>query len=158
MSWSTEASAVSQAVPSVIWEKYIAVSRWADWDADLDQSELSGPFTSGSRGSLTPTGGPRLRFEIVEATPDRSFANVTPFPHPLLPLARIEFEHCLDALPTGATRITHRVRIAGLLGPLVARILGPSLVRGLPETVRALAKFAESASGEGTHVAERPAR
>ncbi len=145
MSWSTSASAVSEASPSVIWEKYVAVSRWTDWDAGLDRCELEGPLASGTRGYLTPTGGPRLRFDIVEATANRSFADVTPFPHWLLPLARIEGEHCLDALPTGGTRITHRIRIAGLFGPVVARILGPSFVTGLPETVRSLAACAELA-------------
>jgi uncharacterized protein YndB with AHSA1/START domain len=142
MAWTTEASAESGATAAEIWARYEDVPGWTRWDHELERVTLEGPFMAGARGTLKPKDGPVLPYELTRVERERGFSDRTPMPHRLLPLAAIEFEHRLTPLASGGTRITHAVRIRGLLGPLVARMLGPKMVVGLPTAVDALARLA----------------
>jgi polyketide cyclase/dehydrase/lipid transport protein len=146
MAWTTKASAESRATTDQIWAAYEDVPGWTRWDHELDFCRLEGPFAQGSEGVLKPRGGPVSRFVLTAVEPGRSFADRTMLPHAWLPLAALEFEHQLTPLATGSTRIEHTVRISGILGPVVARLLGPKLVAGLPTAVRSLAALAASAA------------
>ncbi|MBV9879451.1 MAG: SRPBCC family protein [Gemmatirosa sp.] len=140
--WTTTASAESSAPPAAVWRRYVDVAAWRAWDDGIADSSLDGPFVAGARGRLRPAGGPALAFVLTDVEPERRFADRTPVPHPLVPLAFIELEHRLQPTATGGTRITHTARIGGPLGWLAARVFGPGFVQGLPATVRTLASHA----------------
>jgi hypothetical protein len=140
--WSTEASAESHATPRAVWNLWSSPSTWSEWDEGVEHCTLEGPFAVGSRGTLKATGGPAARFRLTEVEPELGFADVTK-----LPLTTLEFRHTVEPLPAGGVCIRHHVRMRGLLAPLWSRILGKSLETGLPETVRSLARRAESRAG-----------
>lgn len=138
--WTAEASRESSATPEQVWRRYEDVSQWAVWDESLQKAELRGAFAPGSRGRVKPRGGPSSAFVLSVVESNRSFTVTT-----RLLLTTVIFEHELSPLSHG-TRITHRVRISGGLQPLVSRILGKQLARGLPIAVQALANMAASAA------------
>ena len=142
-----EYAADSLATADAVWRRYADVASWPTWDAGVRACTLDGPFTAGTTGRLVPADGPAVRFTVSRVEPGRGFADRSALPHPRLPLATLAFEHTLAPLPGGGTRITHRVRAEGLLGTVVARLLGPKLAEGLPVAVRALARLAERDEG-----------
>ena len=84
-----------------------------------------------------------MRFELIEVRPAEGFADVTK-----LPLSRMRFEH--SAVREGnRTRVTHSVTISGLTTPLFSRVIGRGIAKGLPETVKTLARVAERESATG---------
>lgn len=137
--WSTEATTDSTATPSAIWTLWSDPSTWNHWDEGIESCTVHGPFAPGTRGTLKPNDGPRVRFRLTEVKPESGFADVT-----RLPFTTLEFRHTIEPLPAGGVRITHRVRMRGLLVPLLSRTLGKSLEVGMPDTVRSLARMAES--------------
>ena len=63
-----------------------------------------------------------------------------------LPLANLDFFREVQRVGKG-TRVTHRVEISGPLSFVFARLMGQSFEKGLPETVRNLARLAEERGG-----------
>lgn len=137
MSWTTEASAVAAAGPERIWELWADVAGWSDWDGAVARAELDGPLVTGATGVLHPTGGPRSRFTVTEATPNRSFTTRS-----RLPLGSLEFVHTLTPTSEG-TVIVHRVTMTGPLTVVFRRLVGAGIAASLPAAVTALARLAE---------------
>lgn len=136
MQWTCEHTEHTSASPESVWALWSDVTSWPVWDGDVKHVTLEGPFAVGTKGTLKPEGGPKVRFEITDVQPPEGFADVA-----RLPLCRMRFEH--SAVREGdRTRVTHRVAISGPATPLFSRVLGRGIARGLPETVKALARLA----------------
>ncbi len=136
MHWTVEHTDYTSASPESIWALWSDVTSWPAWDDGVEHVNLEGPFATGTKGTLKPTGGPKVRFELVDVRPAEGFADVT-----TLPLSRMRFEH--SAIREGEqTCVTHRVTISGLTTPLFSRVIGRGIAKGLPETVKTLARRA----------------
>jgi len=143
MQWTIEHTEYTPASPESIWARWSDVTSWPVWDGGVEHVTLEGPFATGTKGTLKPTGGPKVRFELIEVRPAEGFADVTK-----LPLSRMRFEH--SAVREGnRTRVTHSVTISGLTTPLFSRVIGRGIAKGLPETVKTLARVAERESATG---------
>lgn len=136
--WTCEHTETTTAPPSAVWARWADPATWPEWDPETTAARLDGPFEAGTSGSLTPAGGPAVRFVLTEVTPGASFADCA---H--LPLARVLFEHIVRADDTGS-RFTHRVTVTGPLAPVVGRLLGRRIAAGLPHAMRCLARLAEA--------------
>lgn len=136
MQWTFEHSECTPASPESIWALWSDVTSWPAWDDGVERVTLEGSFADGTRGTLKPAGGPKVRFELTEVRPAEGFADVT-----RLPLCRMRFEH--SAVRDGdLTRVSHRVTITGPATPLFSRVIGRGIAKGLPETVRGLVRLA----------------
>ena len=137
--WNTEASAISSATIDAIWKLYATVGTWPQWDHALESSRLEGAFEAGSRGEMRIKGAPTaLSFTIIELRPLEAFSSEN-----ALPGATVHFVHTLERTPEG-TRITHHASITGEAWERFAQTIGADIERGLPQTVQALARLAES--------------
>jgi hypothetical protein len=134
-----EHTETSAADVRALWSIYADVANWNRWDAAIETSRLNGDFVPGTSGVLKPAGGPSTPFTLVEVEANRRFSDVS---H--LPLARLTFEHVLEPV-AGGTRLTHRIAIDGPLAFVFARLMGPTLRRGVPEAMRSLAALAAGA-------------
>lgn len=136
MRWTFEHSEYTAASPESVWALWSDVTTWPVWDRGVERVALEGPFATGTNGTLKPTSGPQVRFELTDVRTAEGFADVTK-----LPLCRMRFEH--SAFREGElTRVTHRVTIGGPATPLFSRVIGRGIAKGLPETVRTLARVA----------------
>ena len=140
-----------RAAPARVFALWRDASGWPAWDPDLESASLDGPFAVGSRGTLKPRGAPRTTIELTDVAPDRAFTAVA-----RLPLCRMVFEHEIEPFDESSDgpsdercRVTHRVRFAGPLAPLFARLIGPSIERGLPGTMAGLKRAAEEGAPSG---------
>lgn len=126
---------------------YADVARWPTWDPDTREASIDGPFAVGTRGRLKPTRGNTVPMLLTQVDAQRGFTVES-----RIPLFRMCFEHELE--PEGDhTRVTHRVRFAGLL----SWVLGPMLIRqlnqGLPVTLARLKALAESRESQQRRLA-----
>lgn len=136
MQWTFEHTEYTPASPESIWALWSDVTSWPAWDGGVERATLRGPFEPGTKGTLKPRGAPAMLFALTDVRPAAGFADVT-----RLPFSRMHFEH--EAVRAGdRTRLTHRVTIRGLTTPLFSRLIGRGIAKGLPETVRTLARLA----------------
>ncbi len=140
--WSTEASAMGQAPPEAIWRLWADVGNWKEWDPGVEDSSIDGPFAQGTRYKLKPKGGPKVTAVLTEVRPGEGFSD-----HTRLPLANLDFFHEMERVGEG-TRVSHWAEISGPLSFVFARLMGRSFEKGLPETVRNLARLAEEREGD----------
>jgi hypothetical protein len=127
-----------EARPSIVFGRYADVAGWKDWDPDVEQASLEGPFQAGVDGTLTPAGGPETRIRLIEVRPDSSFAVVS-----RLPLCTMRFDHEL-ASRGARTLARHRVTFSGPLSFLFGRVVGKQIRLGLPGTLQGLKKACEA--------------
>ena len=120
-----------------VWQRWVDVGTWPEWDRSLESSSLEGPFQAGTRGRLLLQNSRRLAFTIASVDPGQGFLLETTFPG-----TRLHMDHRLEASPRG-TRIILEIRMEGWLAWLHARRLGASLQERLPPALRALARIAE---------------
>lgn len=128
-----EHSEVSRASPAAIWALYADVENWPSWDPALEWVKWPGPFVAGGSGTMKPRGAPVSKFVMTRCEPNKGFTDVSP-----MPLARIVFDHVLEAVP-GGTKVTHSATAHGPLGWLIALLIGPAIRRGMPPSVIAVA-------------------
>jgi hypothetical protein len=140
-SWKTSASAECLATPESVWSLWSTPETWPLWDDGIEYCRVNGPFVTGARGELKPAGGPRVRFRLLGAEPAIGFVDLT-----RILFTRLEFRHRIERLPGGRIRITHEAEMKGPLAPLLSRVLGKDLARGMPRTVASLARMAEARS------------
>ncbi len=135
--WSTEEKRYTTATKEQIWKLWADVQHWNDWDRDVELSELSGEFKTGTKGILKPTNGPKAGFEIIELTFLKSFTNRS-----LLPLCKMDFSHSMMETKNGI-EIVHKVEMTGIMTFLFSRVIGSKIKVGLPVALDNFIRLAE---------------
>jgi Polyketide cyclase / dehydrase and lipid transport len=141
--WSYEHSIETDATPEAIYSLYRDVPHWVRWDAGLELVTIDGPFVAGATGMLTPEGQGPLSYTIVDVQPDRGFSDET-----VVADVTIRFDHTLEPLSEGRTRVTHAVTISGPGADEFGPSIGPRIVADLPEAMEALARRALESSSQ----------
>ena len=137
--WKYKHSVDADASPDAIYALYADVPNWIRWDRGVTNVTLDGPFAVGSTGTITPEGQDTMPYRLVEVEPNRSFADETDIPGAGIV---VRFDHLLEALPSGRTRITHGVTIFGPNAAELGPTIGPQIVSDLPEAMDVLANLA----------------
>ncbi len=123
-----------------MWSIWADPSREHEYDEGIEWARLDGPLTAGAKGQLKPRGAPKGAFTVLEVEPGRRIlTSAGP------PVAKMQFDRRLDALPGGNTRVSEQITISGPLAGLFGRLFGRSMAERLPT---ALTKLAEQATRE----------
>jgi hypothetical protein len=142
--WTYQHSIETDASPDSIWPLYSDVPGWPRWDQGLEWVTLTGPFAGGSTGSLKVPGQDPLPFTILDARPLEGFSDET-----YIPGLAIRFDHALELMASGKTRITHSVIITGPAAEEVGPELGPQITADVPEAMESLARLALQSGAPG---------
>jgi Polyketide cyclase / dehydrase and lipid transport len=134
--WTTSATAHTAATASHVWAIYRDVAGWPRWDQGIARSQLDGPFTVGTAGTLQPVGGPEFPFALILVEERCRFADSTP----VGPETTIVVRHELTPLAAG-TQITHIIEVDGPDAEQLAQAL--DLAEGVREAVSTLGRYAE---------------
>lgn len=128
------------ARPEKIFSIYMDVANWNKWDPDTKASHINGPFSAGSTGRLTPAKGNTVPMLLTSVKENHHFTVESK-----IALFRMVFEH--ELLDRGqSTEVIHRVSFYGLLAPILGRLVGAQVHKGLPVTLANLKLAAESAA------------
>jgi len=133
--WDYEHSVETSAALEGIWRRWADVATWPEWNADIEEVRLDGPFAAGSMITMTPKGQEPVVLRIVEAVPDSSFTDEADFGGTL-----IRTQHRVERLDGGRTRIVYRTEITGPEADTLGPEIGPAITADFPETVAALVR------------------
>ncbi len=136
--WTTEHSIETEVAPEAIWRLWSDVAGWPGWIADIEQIELSGPFTAGSTISMTPEGQEPVELRIAEAVEPELFVDEADLGDVV-----VRTVHRVEPLGDERNRIVYRMEITGPAADTVGPELGPQISGDFPETLAALVKRAE---------------
>ncbi len=137
MSWDVEHSVHSSAAPSAVWALWSDPRRWPDWNEQIREAELEGPFEVGTVARIKFKGGGKMVFTITQLEPERVFIETA-----RLPGARLSHEHRIETAASGI-EIRNRFVLSGLLSRFYVLMMGRSLrkaIPALPERERELAE------------------
>jgi hypothetical protein len=125
------------ASPSAVFDRWVDVATWPQWNADTEWVRLDAAFTQGGTGVLKPKGGPKVKF-VIEKLTETEFVDVS-----RLVGARLTFNHRVT--PTvGGCVVDVAITMSGPLAWLWNRILGKGLAASVQPDLEALANVAES--------------
>ena len=136
--WSTEESIETNASADAIWRLWADVPRWPDWNADIEHIELSGPFATGSKISMTPIGQEPVDLRIEEAIEPERFIDVA-----ALDDVVVRTIHRVERIDDDRNRIIYRMEITGPAADEVGPQLGPEISGDFPQTLAALVDRAQ---------------
>lgn len=112
--WVAEHSVETTATPEEIWQHWSDVAGWPEWNGDIERIELDGPFSAGSRITMTPIGQEPIELRIAEAVEPERFVDEADLGEIV-----VRTTHRVDRLNEGRARVTYRMEITGPAGDTV---------------------------------------
>lgn len=136
--WEVEYSIETSASPQELWRLWSDVAGWPKWNADIEEIDLSGPFSAGSRIRMTPIGQEAIELSIVEATEPGLFVDEANLGEIV-----VRTVHRAEELGGGRTGVTYRMEITGPEADTLGPQIGPEISGDFPRTLAALVERAE---------------
>lgn len=106
--WSVEHRAVTPAAPEAVWRLWADVERWPEWNADIEEIALSGPFAAGARIRMTPRGQEPVELFVADVEEPLRFVDEA-----RLGGVVVRTEHLVEPLADGRAEVVHRLEITG---------------------------------------------
>jgi uncharacterized protein YndB with AHSA1/START domain len=142
--WAAEHSIETTASPESIWRLWSDVSKWGEWNADIERIEISGPFATGSTIAMTPVGQDTVELRITKASKPNLLVDEADLGEVL-----VTTFHRIEPLDHERSLVTYRMEITGSAADTVGPELGPEISGDFPETLAALVQRA-AASEKGS--------
>lgn len=136
--WTTEQAIETTATPEGIWQVWADVPRWSEWNGDVAQSELSGPFAAGSTITMKTGDGDTIELKIVEAVEPERFVDEADLGDVV-----VRTLHRNERLDEDRLRIVYRMEISGPAADKMGPELGPAISADFPDVLSALAERAQ---------------
>jgi uncharacterized protein YndB with AHSA1/START domain len=129
------------APPSRVWQIWSDTAHWHEWNPDVAEMTVDGPFQTGASATMKTRAGRTHRMQITEVTaPQRFVMETRPAPG-----MRMRFRCTVEPDGTGS-RIAQGVEMSGLMGSMVAGRAAPKIAAGFEPILAALAARAEAAT------------
>jgi len=134
--WHAEHTVQTTTEPGAIWNRWLDVAAWPEWDEALEQARIDGPLAVGSLCTLQFRNGGRQTLRVVEVREGRSFSCLQ-----RRFLADLRIHHRCEPSELGS-RVTHRVEAEGPMAWWLHLTLASRFRRTLPRALRKLARIA----------------
>jgi len=125
------------AVPEAIFQLWVDIDHWADYDHGIEWAKRTDQFAEGSVYTVKPKGGPAVKATIVKIEPARRMVDVSQ-----LLGATLQFDH-LVTQEDGVTIVNIVISIEGWLGWFWAMVLGKNQQANLDDSTKNLIAKAE---------------
>lgn len=119
-----------------VWAYYADLSKWAEWEKELEDITLEGAFETGTTGTMTLSGMPPMAIQLTSVVENKEFIDVTE-----TPAGPVTFAHYLQDLPEGV-EIRHSVSMASDNQALLPMLTG--IFSDVPDTMFLLKKVVEN--------------
>jgi Polyketide cyclase / dehydrase and lipid transport len=136
--WKAEYSIETSATPEEIWRLWADVAGWRDWNADIAEIQLTGPFAAESTIRMTPIGQEPIELRIAEAVEPELFVDEADLGEIV-----VRTIHQTKQLDAGRARVTYRMEITGPASDTLGPQIGPEISGDFPQTLAALVERAE---------------
>jgi len=132
--WNTVETTAS---PEAIWQIWIDVPNWKNWDSGLKDATIFGDFALDSKGQIISLEGRKSKFKVVELEEGRSYTFKTK-----LPLGGLYVKRTLEQ-KDDKTYFTHEVWFKGLTAGIFANMFGNDFREMLPGVMGNIKNIAE---------------
>jgi hypothetical protein len=136
--WEAEHSIETSATRQEIWRLWADVAGWPAWNADIEQTELSGRFAAGSTIRMTPIGQEPIELRIAEALEPELFVDEADLGEIV-----VRTIHRVERLDDERARVIYRMEISGPASDTLGPQIGPEISGDIPQTLTALVERAE---------------
>ncbi|WP_086824953.1 polyketide cyclase [Streptomyces sp. NRRL B-24572] len=135
--WEYEHGIETTAAPEAIWRLWADVENWGAWNAEIEKIEISGPFGTGARITMTPPGDDPVELTVAEAVENELFVDEARFGDLLLRTV-----HRIDRLDRDRVRVVYRMEITGTGADEAGPQIGPGITADWPDTMASLVELA----------------
>jgi polyketide cyclase/dehydrase/lipid transport protein len=135
-----ERSVEVAAPPEAVWRVWSDPARWPEWNPDVVEMKVDGPFATGSEATMRTRAGRTHRMQLLDVTPPDHFVLATK----VAPGMRLRFVCTVKPLGPGRSRISQGVEMHGPMGALAARRTAPKIAASFEPILRGLAEKAEA--------------
>ena len=132
------------APPEVVWRVWSDPAHWPQWNPDVAEMTLEGPFAAGTEATMRTRAGRTHRMTLAEVVPPRRFVLTTR----AAPGMRMRFECTVDPLGSDRSRISQGVEMGGPMGGLASRRAGPKIAEGVKPILQGLAERSHALADE----------
>jgi hypothetical protein len=119
-----------------VWDLYSDVSRWSEWDSDMQKVVLEGKFVAGTIGTMFMKEMPPLPFRLDDVQKDKVFVNTSS-----LGEITVTFGHYISAEESGECALRHTVTITGE-NEVQLQGMGQGIVANIPASMTRLYQLA----------------
>ena len=137
--WANEQSVETTAAPEQVWQLWADVAGWPEWNGDIEQIELIGPFAAGSRIVMTPIGEEPVELRIAEAVEPELFVDEADMGEIV-----VRTIHRVLRLDSERARVTYRMEITGRSADTLGPLVGRGISGDFPQTLAGLVARAEA--------------
>lgn len=138
-SWSLEAQTHAKVLPEQVWDAWVDVSSWPQWDLCTKSCVLDEAFANGLCGKRRSVGAWNARFTILSAEPAKRFSLKT-----RLFGAQVIHNYYVAPWWDEKVRIVQQIEVSGFFSPIAWLFLGRKWKRRLPESMKRFSSFLES--------------
>ena len=131
--WTTEHCIETNVGVDAIWRAWADVSRWPEWNADIERVELSGPFATGGNIAMTPRGQDPVHLRVTDVIEGEQFVDEAEVAGTI-----VRTTHRIEALDEHRVRVVYRLEASGP----AAENVGAAVSADFDETLGALVKHA----------------
>lgn len=131
--WTTEHSIETNVAAEAIWRVWADVSRWREWNADIERIQLTGPFAVGSTIAMTPHGQDAVQLRLAEVVEGELFVDEAEVAGTL-----VRTTHRIESLDDRRVRVVYRLEASGP----AADAIGPAISGDFDDTLTALVEHA----------------
>jgi len=134
--------AVTVAAPADrVWSRLIDWHSWTNWDAGIQRVKFDGPLAVGSVGRLRLKGSRQyVKLHVVSLDDGHAYTDYFDMLG-----TRFIFNHSLDTLPTGDTKVLFMVEAKGLTAFVMGSIMRGTLAKNLPNWMDNFKRLCERA-------------
>lgn len=133
-----ESSVATTAKPATIWNRWIDIATWREWNPAIVSIALRGGFNVGTRGTLKMTVGQPAEFEITYVEADKGFDMTAP-----IWSGSMTFKHRIESF-AGVQRMVVTVETNGWASWIYGYSMRYLLKRELPACLTQLALLVEA--------------
>lgn len=131
--WTTEHSIETNATVDAIWRAWADVSRWPEWNADIERIELTGPFAAGSMIAMTPRDQDQVQLRLSDVVEGARFVDEANVAGTI-----VRTTHSIETLDGQRVRVVYRLEASGP----AAEAIGPAISADFDDTLKALVEHA----------------
>lgn len=106
--WSNEQAIETTVAPEAIWRAWADVPRWPEWNGDIEQIKLAGPFAVGSTIAMTPRGHDAVELRLSQLVEGELFVDEAELGGTV-----VRTTHRIDRLDDERARIVYRLEATG---------------------------------------------
>lgn len=119
-----------------VWNLYSDVSRWSEWDSDMQKVVLEGEFVAGTKGTMFMKEMPPLPFALDDVQNGKAFVNTS-----VLGEITVTFGHFISMTESGEHVLKHTVTITGT-NEAQLQGMGQGIVANIPANMTKLYQLA----------------